>query len=679
MTDFARLGIRITSQGARRVDQQLNKLSGSARRAEKDTRKFTEQANAGLGALISKTGGIRGLTAAIGGFLAVRGIARFGAEALRVGAQFENVRATLQQVTGSAEAMEAEFARLQDISMQSSVDNFILARQQATLLANDISLTTREWETLLEASENTIVPRRALENLAIFRQRLEQGSAHVRDLDRSLDAGLPVYTILREELGITRLEMSDFSEQIGGTQKVWDALIRGFEKRYGGTAELRAKTLGRIFNNLGDQVGFAQDAFAKGFGEGGLKDVALEFTEFLEAVRPTAEALGQLVGVGLKISWDVFTVPVDVINSWWAWGQSINSGLAGGGAGGFGHLAGQVGAEGSGSVPLQAPMHLFRGGSADDFLDMADNAVAQRLRAAQIAQQHNVPLSAFGPDFDVNRARSIRHLAAINAGGVGRSRTTDQQRLIREQGMAEAQEMLRRNLAIGNRGTISQGQADLDTFMRLADADANLKGFRGGDFMGGIGMQAEEAEKKLSMFGESIAAFGEKASRAITSGDEEVHEAISNYARDIGNELEHRLLYGTVWSAIDKWTTKLADYFAEKALSNFGGKNVFQLFGLPSFHQGGYTGDGNGEFPAMLRRREYVIPAEKLAAAQAPPPKIEIYNSISNKANVSAQVTDDGVTRIMVDEEMANAVVQGGKFDRAMRQTYGVNRQPRGA
>ena len=320
MTDFATLGIRVTSRGVTKADTELNRLSKTSKRAERNVGDFATKANTGFAALISKAGGLRGLVAIIGGFVAARGLTRFASEAVRVGAQFENVRATLQQVTGSAEAARMEFARLQEISMQSSVDNFILARQQATLLANDISLTTREWETLLEASENTIVPRRALENLAIFRQRLAQGSAHVRDLDRSLDAGLPVYTILREELGITRLELSKFSEQAGGTEKVWNALIKGFEKRYGGTAELRARTLGRIFNNLGDQFGFAQDAFATGFGDAGLKDVVLEMTELLEAVRPTAEAIGQLAGAILKISWDLFTVPVDVISSWWAWG-----------------------------------------------------------------------------------------------------------------------------------------------------------------------------------------------------------------------------------------------------------------------------------------------------------------------------------------------------------------------
>ena len=266
------------------------------------------------------------------------------------------------------------------------------------------------------------------------------------------------------------------------------------------------------------------------------------------------------------------------------------------------------------------------------------------------------------------------------AGGVGVSRTTDMQRLIREQGMAEGQEMLRRNMARFGRGDImSQGDADINTFMRLADADANLKGFRSGNFMGGIGEKAREAEEQLSMFGESIEQFGMKASRAITSGDMEIHEAISRYARDIGDELEHRLLYGTVWSAIDKWATKLTDYFANAALESVAPKGLAAVFGLPSFHSGGYTGAGSGEFPAMLRRNEYVIPAEKMGAMAKSEPKIEIFNMVSDRVDVAAQVGNDGVTRILVDEELADAVVRGGKFGRALQEVYGMQRQPRGA
>ena len=227
------------------------------------------------------------------------GVGALGKSLVQTAARFEDVRSIFAQMTGSTAAATTEFEKLLELGRNSSVETLKLAELQASLLATQIKLTTDEWLTLIEAAENTLVPAQTLENLAIFRQRLDQGVVSLRDLDRVADRGLPVYRILQDELGLTRRELDKLNGSADVVEKTFGALTTGLEKMFSGSAERRANNLSRLMNNFGDAVQAGADVFARGFAPQ-LKAAIDGITKFIDEHPAQIAALGQFTGDTLQ-------------------------------------------------------------------------------------------------------------------------------------------------------------------------------------------------------------------------------------------------------------------------------------------------------------------------------------------------------------------------------------------
>lgn len=74
------------------------------------------------------------------------------------------------------------------------------------------------------------------------------------ELRQFAESGIPIYTIMREELGLTREELANIGDmQIDGDIGV-AAILRGLEKRYKGAAERIANTLPGMMETIRDDV-----------------------------------------------------------------------------------------------------------------------------------------------------------------------------------------------------------------------------------------------------------------------------------------------------------------------------------------------------------------------------------------------------------------------------------------
>ena len=289
MTDFANLGIKVTSKPVKTAEKDLDNLGKQAGVTEKRVNKSTR----------SMSTGFNRLGVAIAGGLAALGIGRATRGIIEVGARFEDVRSILEQVTGSTQRATEEFDKLMTLGRNSSVETLKIAELQASLLATQISLTTNEWLTFIEAAENTLFPDQTLTNLAVFVQRLDQGMVSLRDLDRVADRGLPVYRILQEELGLTRYELDQLNTSAGGAAQVLPALQRGLERSFSGSAEARANNMSRLLNNFGDAVQRGADIFNTGFAPA-IKEAISDVTTFLDDHPEQVRALGNLTGSALQ-------------------------------------------------------------------------------------------------------------------------------------------------------------------------------------------------------------------------------------------------------------------------------------------------------------------------------------------------------------------------------------------
>jgi len=243
-----------------KINVDLN--SGSAQRG-------LQQLRGAIGGVGSAANGVTGsflkLAAAAGGIAgAVKGLQSIA----QTGASFEDLRTSLNSVFGSVEAGTDAFAKVQDfakttqLSVQQLTKNFVQLKAAGVepttdllrVFADTASVTTDELGTF-QASMDLIA-------------RTTAGGLGLEELNRLADRGVPVFDILNEKMGITRLEISQVGKTAEGARQIIDALTEGLEERFGGASLARAQNLNQILNNLGDEVDALNDSlFQAGFGD----------------------------------------------------------------------------------------------------------------------------------------------------------------------------------------------------------------------------------------------------------------------------------------------------------------------------------------------------------------------------------------------------------------------------
>ena len=117
------------------------------------------------------------------------------------------------------------------------------------------------------------------------------------------DRGVPVFRILEEQLGLTRLEVSKFGQTTEGAAKVRDALVRGLNQSFGGATAERVKNLSTQISNLGIAFTNAQDILGQGLSKE-LGTAIDNVTDFItvneELIQQLGEGLGRGINAGIE-------------------------------------------------------------------------------------------------------------------------------------------------------------------------------------------------------------------------------------------------------------------------------------------------------------------------------------------------------------------------------------------
>ena len=94
--------------------------------------------------------------------------------------------------------------------------------------------------------------------------RTVSGGLGLEELNRLADRGVPVFRILEEQLGLTRLQISEFGKTAEGAAKITEAFSRGIQEEFGGATQnvldnlsTKVSNLGIAANNAKDQIGSA--------------------------------------------------------------------------------------------------------------------------------------------------------------------------------------------------------------------------------------------------------------------------------------------------------------------------------------------------------------------------------------------------------------------------------------
>ncbi len=218
-------------------------------------------------------------------------------------ARFQDLRTALTSVTGSAEAGAEAFSFISKFATQTQFGVDDLTETFIKLKAAGITPTQQLLTTFTDTAAVTTDQIGSLQAITDLFARSISGGLGLEDLNRLADRGVPVFRILEEQLGLTRLEVSKFGQTTEGAAKVRDALVRGLNQSFGGATAERVKNLSTQISNLGIAFTNAQDILGQGLSKE-LGTAIDNVTDFItvneELIQQLGEGLGRGINAGIE-------------------------------------------------------------------------------------------------------------------------------------------------------------------------------------------------------------------------------------------------------------------------------------------------------------------------------------------------------------------------------------------
>ena len=282
----------------------------------------------------------------VGAALATGGFAR---SIIATTARFEDLQDSLSAVTGSAQngARAFDFVTKFATRTQFSVED--LTKTYIKLQASGIKPTEELLNTFTDTAAITTDQVGTLEAITDLFARTVSGGLGLEELNRLADRGVPVFRILEEQLGLTRLQISEFGKTAEGAQKITEALQKGIQENFGGATQNVLDNLSTAMSNFGIAVSKAQNNVGEGGLRDALSDVINQMTDFIEQNEDAAIAVGEALGDAVRNTAAAVEFLVEHIEILKALGLAVLTYKA---ATGFFRLAAAIRAAGTASVFL---------------------------------------------------------------------------------------------------------------------------------------------------------------------------------------------------------------------------------------------------------------------------------------------------------------------------------------
>ena len=248
---------------------------------------------------------VDGLGSSIGGIgTKLAGIAAAAAGAftfsniVETTARFEDLKTALTSVTGSIDSGKNAFAFVQDFATKTQFGVEELTEAYIKLKASGIEPTEKLLTTFTDTAAVTTDQLGSLTAMTDLLSRTTSGGLGLEELNRLADRGIPVFKILEEQMGLTRMEISEFGKTAEGAKLITDALLTGLDQEFGGATQERLGNLSTALSNLD----IASQAAMNTVGEGlapALNDAVSSMTDFITANEDALREVGELIGKGL--------------------------------------------------------------------------------------------------------------------------------------------------------------------------------------------------------------------------------------------------------------------------------------------------------------------------------------------------------------------------------------------
>ena len=254
----------------------------------------TSAAQRSLGQLRQSFDGLKTVVAGVAGALAAR---EFG----QITTSFENLRISLQILYKDVQAGNLVFEDIKKFAQTSSFSVDDLTATVIKLKSAGLNPTLNQLRFFGEVSAVAADKVGALQAITDLYARTTAGGLGLEDLNRLADRGIPVFTVLKDTLGLNRLEITKLGQSAEGAKLILTALETGLSKTFGGSSQLRAQSLGQATSNLRDAFNNLIDRMGQ---EGGLNSslakLANALAVVLEKATPLAVVLAQALGSAIE-------------------------------------------------------------------------------------------------------------------------------------------------------------------------------------------------------------------------------------------------------------------------------------------------------------------------------------------------------------------------------------------
>ena len=261
--------------------------------AQDKTKGALKSVKGGLASIKNAVFSLKGAFVTLGTGVALRSIGN-------VASNFEDLRDSLASVTGGVKQGAEAFDFITDFALRSqfSVEN--LTTSFITLKASGIEPTEKLLRVFTDTAAVTTDQLGTLDALTRVFSRGVQGGLGLEELNQIADRGVPIFKILEEQLGITRLEISKFGQTTEGARKILNALEKGLGTAFTGATQQKLDNLSTSSSNLGIAFRKSLDDIGKAGFSGALTELNNTLAKTLEALDPVIKALGEALAFTIR-------------------------------------------------------------------------------------------------------------------------------------------------------------------------------------------------------------------------------------------------------------------------------------------------------------------------------------------------------------------------------------------
>ena len=285
------------------IDQLVIEIKADTKQLKKDLQQIQGRLKttgaAGGAAFGSMAGSLKEVK--VGALAAIAGIVTLGATISRMAntfMMFEDLKDSLDTVFGSIEAGDVALDRILEFSQKTPFQVETVTQAFIALKSAGIEPTEQMLTTFADTASTSTDQLGVFNALIRTVQRSAGGGLGLEELNMIADRGIDVFGGLKEELGLSRMELGDFGATAEGAELIVEALINSLNRKFGEAMESKMDNLSTKASNM--EIAFK--LLTNELMEGGLANELKEASDAMAGLFNTfARFLARSRGEGLGI------------------------------------------------------------------------------------------------------------------------------------------------------------------------------------------------------------------------------------------------------------------------------------------------------------------------------------------------------------------------------------------